>query len=209
MLRDTVKKWFETGDTPTQFQFWSFIDALRFNDEKVPVNQVNGIDNLLQRKADKAVLEAHLKDKITHITIEERENWNSKANVYNLSFEPVELNYTFLDKKVFGVLLQVPQRKESEMYYYTFAHQFNIDKYLRLELWQNGLPIGNPKVKAREDLSAIVYKDFKGVGFDVIGSTPIGVKQSGVLNLEANRLIIETHRKFTRNELIYIEFTKK
>ena len=33
--RDTVKPWFETGDFPTQSQFWTLFDYLRFKDEKI------------------------------------------------------------------------------------------------------------------------------------------------------------------------------
>lgn len=35
-LKDTVKPWFETGDYPTQAQFYAFFDSIRWNDE--PIN---------------------------------------------------------------------------------------------------------------------------------------------------------------------------
>lgn len=56
----TIKNWFKTGLKPTQTQFWDTWDSFRHKDDKIPVVDVEGIDDLLFTKADKAVLKDHL-----------------------------------------------------------------------------------------------------------------------------------------------------
>ncbi|TPG41967.1 hypothetical protein [Flavobacterium pectinovorum] len=43
----TIKSWFKTGLKPTQAQFWSTWDSFRHKSEKVPVEDIEGIENLL------------------------------------------------------------------------------------------------------------------------------------------------------------------
>lgn len=43
----TIKKWFKTGSKPSQLQFWDVWDSFRHKSEKVPVADVEGIDELL------------------------------------------------------------------------------------------------------------------------------------------------------------------
>ncbi|WP_264530867.1 hypothetical protein [Flavobacterium sp. N502540] len=63
---NTIKNWFKTGLKPTQTQFWDTWDSFRHKYEKVPVKDVEGIDELLSAKADKSVLNDHLADKNAH-----------------------------------------------------------------------------------------------------------------------------------------------
>lgn len=77
-IRTQIKQWFKTNLKPTQTQFWTLLDNLRFKDEKVPVADVDGIDNLLLKKADKAVVDNHITDEVQHITGLERIAWNNK-----------------------------------------------------------------------------------------------------------------------------------
>lgn len=44
---DTIKEWFKTGLKPKQQQFWDTWDSFRHKNEKVPVKDVEGIDELL------------------------------------------------------------------------------------------------------------------------------------------------------------------
>ena len=44
---NTIKNWFKTGMIPTQAQFWSVFDSYRHKDDKVPVAEVEGINELL------------------------------------------------------------------------------------------------------------------------------------------------------------------
>ncbi|WP_202704038.1 hypothetical protein [Flavobacterium sp. UGB4466] len=63
---NTIKSWFKTGFKPTQTQFWDTWDSFRHKYEKVPVKEIEGIDELLSAKADKTVLNDHLTDKNAH-----------------------------------------------------------------------------------------------------------------------------------------------
>ncbi|MFH6995555.1 hypothetical protein [Flavobacterium sp. FlaQc-48] len=51
---DTIKQWFKTSLKPTQTQFWDTWDSFRHKYEKVPVQDVEGIEELLNSKADKS-----------------------------------------------------------------------------------------------------------------------------------------------------------
>lgn len=45
--KDTVKPWFETGDYPTQAQFWQMFDWLRWKDEGLQISDVAGLQELV------------------------------------------------------------------------------------------------------------------------------------------------------------------
>lgn len=55
---DTLKSWFETGDFPTQQQFWDWIDSFIHKDQGISVGDVDGLTELLQGKADANQLQA-------------------------------------------------------------------------------------------------------------------------------------------------------
>lgn len=84
---NTIKSWFKTGLKPTQTQFWDTWDSFRHKDEKVPVKDVVGIDELLNPKADKAVLNEHLKDKNAHAP-QVNTDWNSESGTSQLLNKP-------------------------------------------------------------------------------------------------------------------------
>jgi hypothetical protein len=63
---NTIKQWFRTGLKPTQQQFWDTWDSFRHKSEKIPVADVEGIDELLLSKTDNEVFESHLTDENTH-----------------------------------------------------------------------------------------------------------------------------------------------
>lgn len=46
--RNILKDWFKTRKKPTQGQFWQWIDACFFKGEKLPINDVDGLENTLQ-----------------------------------------------------------------------------------------------------------------------------------------------------------------
>lgn len=49
--RNIIKTWFETGDFPTQDQFWSWLDSFWHKDDKLPTSQITGLDDLIAGKA--------------------------------------------------------------------------------------------------------------------------------------------------------------
>lgn len=78
---NTIKNWFKTGLIPTQAQFWDTWDSLRHKSEKVPVADVEGIDQLLSAKADKAVLDDHLTNANAHANLFNSKEDKSKKGV--------------------------------------------------------------------------------------------------------------------------------
>jgi hypothetical protein len=63
---NTLKNWFRTGLKPSQQQFWDWLDSFRHKNDKVPVADVEGIDELLLAKASQDVLDNHLTDLNAH-----------------------------------------------------------------------------------------------------------------------------------------------
>ena len=63
---NTVKNWFKTGLKPTQAQFWALFDSIFFKGEKIPVADIEGIEEILNDKADADALANHLTDSQAH-----------------------------------------------------------------------------------------------------------------------------------------------
>ncbi len=84
---NTIKQWFKTGLKPTQTQFWDTWDSFRHKFEKVPVKDIEGIDELLLTKADKTILDNHLADKIAHAP-QVNTDWNSESGFSQLINKP-------------------------------------------------------------------------------------------------------------------------
>lgn len=56
--RDQLKQWFETGDYPTQQQFWDWIDSYVHNNDSISLSQVAGLITLLNSKLSNGALAA-------------------------------------------------------------------------------------------------------------------------------------------------------
>jgi hypothetical protein len=84
---NTIKNWFKTSLKPTQQQFWDTWDSFRHKSEKVPIAEVEGINELLQAKASKEVLETHLTDENAHSALFAKINIvpNGKFTIYKNS----------------------------------------------------------------------------------------------------------------------------
>ena len=84
---NTIKQWFKTSLKPSQQQFWDTWDSFRHKFEKVPVKDIEGIDELLLNKADKTVLDNHLADKNAHAP-QVNTDWNSESGFSQLINKP-------------------------------------------------------------------------------------------------------------------------
>jgi hypothetical protein len=49
---NTLKQWFKNGLKPSQEQFWAWMDSYWHKEEKIPVAVIEGINEILQGKAD-------------------------------------------------------------------------------------------------------------------------------------------------------------
>ena len=51
-LRDTAKQWFQSGDKPTQSQFWQFLDSIWFKDELLQISNIDGLTPIINALAN-------------------------------------------------------------------------------------------------------------------------------------------------------------
>lgn len=65
----TLKSWFTTGKFPTQAQFWAWLDSFRHKDESIPVNEIDGLSQLLGLKADVEFVSNHINDIDAHAAL--------------------------------------------------------------------------------------------------------------------------------------------
>jgi hypothetical protein len=65
----TIKNWFKTGLKPTQQQFWDTWDSFWHKEDRIPVTQIDGVDNLLDQKANKSIVDNHLADSQAHAAL--------------------------------------------------------------------------------------------------------------------------------------------
>ena len=84
---NTIKNWFKTNLKPSQQQFWDTWDSFRHKLDKVPVQDVEGIDELLNVKADKNVLNDHITDINAHAP-QVNTDWNSESGFSQLLNKP-------------------------------------------------------------------------------------------------------------------------
>ncbi|MCA0234961.1 MAG: hypothetical protein LCH81_01110 [Bacteroidetes bacterium] len=55
---NTIKGWFQTGDKPTQSQFWDWLDSFVHKDDTIEINNVNGLDDALSGFASQESVQA-------------------------------------------------------------------------------------------------------------------------------------------------------
>jgi hypothetical protein len=64
--KNNIKKWFKTNLHPTQLQFWDWIDSYWHKSEPIPVDKINGLQDLLGEKTDSEIFEYHLNSANQH-----------------------------------------------------------------------------------------------------------------------------------------------
>ena len=112
-------------------------------------------------------------------------NLNPDLRVYNLSNATTFLNHTYFGRKVYGVLLEIPIGQDGN---YSIQHNLNVLTYLKIELWEDGLPLNNTGQIAQEDLAKRIVKD-----------------NAGSITLSRNS-ITTTGYQFPENKLIYMQY---
>ena len=55
---NTLKQWFETGDYPTQQQFWDWLDSFFHLDAELQISNIQNLETILESKADASQLAA-------------------------------------------------------------------------------------------------------------------------------------------------------
>ena len=62
----TLKQWFSNFKKPTQEQFWAWIDSFWHKSEKIPMDSIEGLENVIQGTASAEQLRNHLTDSQAH-----------------------------------------------------------------------------------------------------------------------------------------------
>jgi hypothetical protein len=68
MNQDTAKQWFETGDYPTQAQFWQTFAWLRWKDEQLSIADVQGLQTYVNSIITLAAVKVNYVQLLTLIT---------------------------------------------------------------------------------------------------------------------------------------------
>ncbi len=76
--RNTIKTWFETGDYPTEQQFWNWLDSFWHQADQIPTANIIGLDTILTDKA----------------TVEETNSLQTQIDNINLGNAPISNIYT-------------------------------------------------------------------------------------------------------------------
>lgn len=89
--KNTLKSWFLRGSKPLAAQFADWMDSFWHKDENIPASKIENLQSLLDGKANSNVIEqiknsvetlsAHPSDNIRHVTQQDKEYWNGKADV--------------------------------------------------------------------------------------------------------------------------------
>lgn len=64
--RNELKNWFKSGLKPTQSQFWTVWDSFWHKKDAIPVNSIEGMQEILDEKANAEALQNHLTDENAH-----------------------------------------------------------------------------------------------------------------------------------------------
>ncbi|MEO7977786.1 hypothetical protein [Flavobacterium sp.] len=97
---NNIKNWFKTGLIPTQQQFWDTLDSFRHKSEKVPVSDIEGIDALLEGKAEEAEFNNHINNPAAHANLffeKEDKSQKGDANGYAPLNEFIKIASDYLD----------------------------------------------------------------------------------------------------------------
>lgn len=64
--KETLKKWFRTGEKPTQAQFWAWLESYHHKEETIPAKSVEGLPQLMERSLVQNQFENHQTDPLAH-----------------------------------------------------------------------------------------------------------------------------------------------
>lgn len=95
--KNTLKSWFKRGLKPLESQFHAWIDSYWHKDEKIPTATIDGLENILNQKADNSVIDAlteefseHQQDALLHKTTGEQSKLDHLADNPDLTYATKE-----------------------------------------------------------------------------------------------------------------------
>lgn len=88
--KNTLKQWFVTGAKPQQAQYWSWLDSYWHKSESIPINKIEGIETLIENKADVEELALYAKKDAGNIDVP---LWKQKLGVGELPANVGTIDY--------------------------------------------------------------------------------------------------------------------
>lgn len=64
--KQTLKNWFSNLKKPTQHHFWAWLDSYFHKEEKIPMQNIEGLENALQDTASSTQINNHFLDNQAH-----------------------------------------------------------------------------------------------------------------------------------------------
>ena len=90
-----IKNWFKTGLKPTQGQFWSTWDSFWHKDEKLPISNVENLENILNNKAENNHNHAeYATNDASSLSEENINNWQAKLGIEDLEMTDESVKIT-------------------------------------------------------------------------------------------------------------------
>ena len=93
--KNIIKNWFKTGLKPTQGQFWSTWDSFWHKDEKLPISNVENLENILNNKAENNHNHAeYATNDASSLSEENINNWQAKLGIEDLEMTDESVKIT-------------------------------------------------------------------------------------------------------------------
>ena len=101
--KNTLKQWFVTGAKPQQAQYWSWLDSYWHKSESIPINKIEGLETLIENKADVEELANYAKVDASNIGPNQGA-WRTALGINDITPPDVDLsNYYTAAKTEFAI----------------------------------------------------------------------------------------------------------
>lgn len=104
--KNTLKQWFVTGAKPQQAQYWSWLDSYWHKSESIPINKIEGLETLIENKADVEELANYAKVDASNIGPNQGA-WRTALGINDITPPDVDLTNYYTKPEVDGLLENV------------------------------------------------------------------------------------------------------
>ncbi len=81
----TLKNWFKNGNKPLQEHFWNWLDSFWHKDEKIPLDAIKGLNNLLSQLPDAAQIQQCALRDASNLTAAQIAKWHTLLDLMKKS----------------------------------------------------------------------------------------------------------------------------
>ena len=104
--KNTLKQWFVTGAKPLQAQYWSWLDSYWHKSESIPINKIEGLETLIENKADVEELANYAKVDASNIGPNQGA-WRTALGINDITPPDVDLSNYYTMQEVDDLLENV------------------------------------------------------------------------------------------------------